>query len=353
MSKIRINELARQLEVPSHEVLELLPELGVTDKKTHSSSIDEHVAELVRRHYHGDGGKPVYYGNGARTGDSPHSQAEGQLDESPAVEVVPEAAAAASMTPYAGESEIAGSPAAEARPAEPSAPRFRRSAAHASSSDPAALSRATGRLHRSAAARCRAGRSPDFRSRNRYAASQPHSDTDSNSSPRRCHSGQAGPAGRAPRPDSFRPPAAFAASSCAASDASARRCQFSVGGGFSVRFRSAPGPGFYGFAGRPSWSADSARASSGAPAALAAPASAPAAHAVASAARNQRLQSYPFSERTFARPGSPRSGRSAGCQAGGAAESGDGGPPAAVARDTRPRAGARRSPARPACPPSR
>ena len=45
MSKIRINELARQLEVPSHEILEMLPELGVTEKKTHSSSIDDHVAD--------------------------------------------------------------------------------------------------------------------------------------------------------------------------------------------------------------------------------------------------------------------------------------------------------------------
>src|SRR5579864_1828989 len=49
MSKIRINELARQLEIPSHEVLEMLPGLGVTEKKTHSSSIDEPIAELIRQ----------------------------------------------------------------------------------------------------------------------------------------------------------------------------------------------------------------------------------------------------------------------------------------------------------------
>src|SRR5450755_553873 len=49
MSKIRINELARQLEIPSHEVLEMLPELGVQEKKTHSSSIDEPVAEIIRQ----------------------------------------------------------------------------------------------------------------------------------------------------------------------------------------------------------------------------------------------------------------------------------------------------------------
>src|SRR5260370_4155469 len=51
MKKIRINELARELEVKAHEVLERLPELGVTEKKTHSSSIDEDVAIRLRRLY--------------------------------------------------------------------------------------------------------------------------------------------------------------------------------------------------------------------------------------------------------------------------------------------------------------
>src|SRR5438045_2605352 len=51
MKKIRINELARELEVKAHEVLERLPELGVTEKKTHSSSIDEDVAIKLRRLY--------------------------------------------------------------------------------------------------------------------------------------------------------------------------------------------------------------------------------------------------------------------------------------------------------------
>src|SRR4051794_5273862 len=55
MSKIRINELARQLEIPSHIILEMLPELGVTEKKTHSSSVDEPVAELVRQRVQGGG----------------------------------------------------------------------------------------------------------------------------------------------------------------------------------------------------------------------------------------------------------------------------------------------------------
>src|SRR5260370_1408361 len=53
MSKIRINELARQLEVPSHVIVEMLPEVGVAEKKTHSSSIDDAVADLVRKRVQG------------------------------------------------------------------------------------------------------------------------------------------------------------------------------------------------------------------------------------------------------------------------------------------------------------
>src|SRR5579862_2619755 len=49
MNKIRINELARELEVKAHEILDRLPGLGVTEKKTHSSSIDEDVAIKLRR----------------------------------------------------------------------------------------------------------------------------------------------------------------------------------------------------------------------------------------------------------------------------------------------------------------
>ena len=49
MKKIRINELARELEVKPGVILDLLPELGVQEKKTHSSSIDEDVALELRR----------------------------------------------------------------------------------------------------------------------------------------------------------------------------------------------------------------------------------------------------------------------------------------------------------------
>ena len=48
--KIRINDLARELEVKSREILESLPKVGVTEKKTHSSSIEEDEAERVRKY---------------------------------------------------------------------------------------------------------------------------------------------------------------------------------------------------------------------------------------------------------------------------------------------------------------
>jgi translation initiation factor IF-2 len=53
MSKIRINDLARELEVKSKAILDVLTEVGVTEKKTHSSSLEDHEAEKVRAHFRG------------------------------------------------------------------------------------------------------------------------------------------------------------------------------------------------------------------------------------------------------------------------------------------------------------
>jgi translation initiation factor IF-2 len=57
MSKVRINDLARELEVKSRSILDALTAVGVTEKKTHSSSIEEDEAEKVRG----------YFNRGART----------------------------------------------------------------------------------------------------------------------------------------------------------------------------------------------------------------------------------------------------------------------------------------------
>lgn len=56
MSKVRINDLARELEVKSKVILDLLLEVGVTEKKTHSSSVEEDEAARVRAAF-GRGGK--------------------------------------------------------------------------------------------------------------------------------------------------------------------------------------------------------------------------------------------------------------------------------------------------------
>ncbi len=50
-NQIRINELARDLEVKAKAILDYLPEAGVAEKKTHSSSIDLAAAEKVRAHF--------------------------------------------------------------------------------------------------------------------------------------------------------------------------------------------------------------------------------------------------------------------------------------------------------------
>src|SRR6202171_410559 len=52
-SQVRINELARELEVKAKAIIDLLPGYGVTEKKTHSSSIPADVAVKVREHLQG------------------------------------------------------------------------------------------------------------------------------------------------------------------------------------------------------------------------------------------------------------------------------------------------------------
>lgn len=51
MGQIRINELARELEVKSKCVLDYLAELSLPEKKTHSSSIEDELAGRIRAHF--------------------------------------------------------------------------------------------------------------------------------------------------------------------------------------------------------------------------------------------------------------------------------------------------------------
>ena len=56
--KIRINDLARELEVKSKQILDVLIKVGVTEKKTHSSSVEADEAEKVRKYFHEISGAP-------------------------------------------------------------------------------------------------------------------------------------------------------------------------------------------------------------------------------------------------------------------------------------------------------
>jgi translation initiation factor IF-2 len=101
MKKIRINELARELEVKAHEILDKLPELGVTEKKTHSSSIDDDVADALR----------VAFGHEPVGAPHPYETAPA-TPEAPAIEKAPEAAPVeVTGRPAATPAEVVESPA--------------------------------------------------------------------------------------------------------------------------------------------------------------------------------------------------------------------------------------------------
>jgi translation initiation factor IF-2 len=70
MKKIRINELARELEVKPGVIIDMLPELGVHEKKTHSSSIDEEVAIELKRRLNGPDSGPLRTGSESFNGHS-------------------------------------------------------------------------------------------------------------------------------------------------------------------------------------------------------------------------------------------------------------------------------------------
>jgi hypothetical protein len=59
-TEVRINELARQLEVKAEAIVNLLPGLGLTEKKTHSSHIPIEIAEKVREALYKKGEPPVF-----------------------------------------------------------------------------------------------------------------------------------------------------------------------------------------------------------------------------------------------------------------------------------------------------
>ncbi|ABF43217.1 bacterial translation initiation factor 2 (bIF-2) [Candidatus Koribacter versatilis Ellin345] len=74
--KIRINDLARELEVKSKAILDALTKVGVTEKKTHSSSIEDHEAVLVKKYIHEHG-----------TEESPRRRSAGEDEFKPKIDL--------------------------------------------------------------------------------------------------------------------------------------------------------------------------------------------------------------------------------------------------------------------------
>ncbi len=111
MSKIRINDLARELEVKSREILEALTKVGVTEKKTHSSSLEADEAERVRKLLAGS--RPA---SGARS-----RSAEGELKPKIDLSKISKPGDVAAMLRAKQEEAARPKPAAPA-PAPPSSP---------------------------------------------------------------------------------------------------------------------------------------------------------------------------------------------------------------------------------------
>jgi translation initiation factor IF-2 len=119
MTKIRINELARELEVKPSVIIDLLPELGVTDKKTHSSSLDDDVALEVRRRLAGSA--EASNGSGAAHVEEARSVHPPEAVEAAVESPAPRPAAKVEPVP-APEAPKEAAPEEHAAPARPSHP---------------------------------------------------------------------------------------------------------------------------------------------------------------------------------------------------------------------------------------
>src|SRR4051812_45783658 len=141
MDKIRINDLARELEVKSKAILDVLTQVGVTEKKTHSSSISVDEAEKVKAHFRHGGGegasksasrrssgedelKPKFdFSHIAKPGDALKAILQKQTTPAaPPKPAAPVAAKPASPAPVAAKpAPPAPAPVAPAKPAAPAA----------------------------------------------------------------------------------------------------------------------------------------------------------------------------------------------------------------------------------------
>jgi translation initiation factor IF-2 len=103
MKKIRINELARECEQPNSAIIAVLPQFGVTEKKTHSSSIDEDVAERIRRHFGAPGAGAESEGPGESAApEASAEETEGRLAPAAEAEAEGDARESVPAEPLAG-----------------------------------------------------------------------------------------------------------------------------------------------------------------------------------------------------------------------------------------------------------
>jgi translation initiation factor IF-2 len=120
MKKIRINELARELEVKPGVIIDMLPELGVQEKKTHSSSIDEEVAIELKRRLNGPDSGPLRTGsNGISHDYDDHSDRESReepVEREPAPEQTIERTLAAGHAPASSSEPPKAPPSLPLRP---------------------------------------------------------------------------------------------------------------------------------------------------------------------------------------------------------------------------------------------
>ena len=112
-NQIRINELARELEIKAKVLIDFLPEIGVTEKKTHSSSLDLEHAELARKHFAGLAAKEA--------AAEAEKQAKATAAKKPAARPAAAAPPAPSVAKPAAAAPASAAPAVAAKPAAPSA----------------------------------------------------------------------------------------------------------------------------------------------------------------------------------------------------------------------------------------
>jgi len=118
--QVRINELARELEVKAKAIIDLLAGFGVTEKKTHSSSIPADVAEKVRHHLAGVANQEAAQ-EAERTAKEAAARSAQRRPAPPPVPTPPAPVAAAPPAPVVAK-PIASAPVAVPTPAAIPAP---------------------------------------------------------------------------------------------------------------------------------------------------------------------------------------------------------------------------------------